>query len=226
MRKEVIGQATLYLGDCLDVVTLLDPVDVVITDPPYGIDGGSGTLGKERAHKHAYESFEDTPENIKNRVVPGFVAAMKKANGRAIVTPGPKCLTYYPEPTAFGCLYQTFTAAFNTWGRSYSQPIFFYGKPPRIGIDIGDTTFRINDTSSPGADGHPCPKPLHTMRQLVALGTNEGDVVLDPFMGSGTTGVACVSLSRKFIGVEIEPRYFDIACERLENAQRQEKLFA
>jgi len=56
--------------------------------------------------------------------------------------------------------------------------------------------------------------------------TKGNDTILDPFMGSGTTGVACANLGRKFIGIEIEPKYFDIACERIENAQRQERLFA
>lgn len=198
----------------------------MITDPPYGINGGSGTVGLTRKHKHDYESFNDTPEEVERSVIPAINAALKLSDGRGIVTPGPKCLTMYPAPTAFGCLYQTFSAALNMWGRSYSQPIFYYGKPPRIGKDIGDTTFRINITSSPGGELHPCPKPLATMYQLVELGTNYGQVVLDPFMGSGTTGVACMNLGRKFIGIEIEPKYFDIACRRIEDAQRQVRMFA
>ena len=225
-RREVIGDAVLYLGDCLEILPTLPKVDAVITDPPYGIDGGSGTVGKSRAHKHDYESFIDTPENIGALIVPRIVAALEVSEGRGVVTPGPKCLTMYPAPTAFGCLYQPATCSLNTWGRAQSQPVFYYGRPPRIGLDIGDTTYRINDASSPGADGHPCPKPLHTMRQLVNLATNGGDTALDPFMGSGTTGVACAKMGRKFIGIEIEPKYFDIACERIENAQRQERLFA
>ena len=66
--------------------------------------------------------------------------------------------------------------------------------------------------------GHPCPRPIDTMKCLAQLAAAEGDLVLDPFMGSGTTGVACVRTGRKFIGIEIEPRYFDIACRRIEEA--------
>ena len=73
---------------------------------------------------------------------------------------------------------------------------------------------------------HPTTKPLRLMRELVALFSNPATMVADPFMGSGTTGVACAQLGRKFIGIEIERKYFDIACERIDNAYRQAKLFA
>ena len=225
MRVETIGDATLYLADCRDILPLLN-ADVVVTDPPYGIDGGSGTVGKERAHKHDYLSFEDTPANIREIVVPAFEMALTACNGRGIVTPGPKCLTFYPPPSAFGCLYQPATCSLNLWGRAQSQPVFYYGRPPRIGKTIGDTTYRIDDPSSLGAEGHPCPKPLRTMTQLVHLGSEDGETVLDPFMGSGTTGVACANLGRTFIGVELEPKYFDIACERITAAYAQQRLFA
>ena len=74
-------------------------------------------------------------------------------------------------------------------------------------------------------NGHPCPKPLGFMERLIERATLDGETVLDPFMGSGTTGVACARLGRRFIGVEIEPRYFDIACRRIEDAQRQGDMF-
>ena len=74
---------------------------------------------------------------------------------------------------------------------------------------------------------HPCPKPIGFMRKLVGRMTpSVDDVVLDPMMGSGTTGVACANLGRKFIGIEIERKYFDIACERIDNAYRQKRMFA
>jgi DNA modification methylase len=77
-----------------------------------------------------------------------------------------------------------------------------------------------------GSNGHPTTKPQRLMRELVSLFTEDGATVLDPFMGSGSTGVACTSMNRKFIGIEIEPRYFDIACERIKAAQDQLRLFA
>ena len=72
---------------------------------------------------------------------------------------------------------------------------------------------------------HPCPKPLAWMLWLVTRGSLPGHLVIDPFMGSGTTGVACVKLGRRFIGIEIYPHYFDIACRRIEDAYRQPDMF-
>ena len=77
----------------------------------------------------------------------------------------------------------------------------------------------------PHSFAHPTPKPVPVLEWLVSRGTAKGGTVCDPFMGSGTTGVACMNLSRKFIGIEIEPKYFDISCERITNAQRQQRMF-
>lgn len=225
LRIERIETATLYLANCFDVLQQLGGADVLVTDPPYGMGGGSGTVGKSRAHKHSYLSFEDTAENVQKNVIPAISEALAVCGGRGVVTPGPKMMTFYPQPSAFGALYQPATCSLNVWGRASSQPIYYYGRPPRIGKDIGDTTYRIDDARSEGAEGHPCPKPLSVMKQLVLLASNEGDTVLDPFMGSGTTGVACAKLGRKFIGIEVEPVYFDIACRRIEAAFKQPDLF-
>jgi site-specific DNA-methyltransferase (adenine-specific) len=73
---------------------------------------------------------------------------------------------------------------------------------------------------------HPAVFPVRLPQEIAQSFTDTGDIVLDPFMGSGTTGVACMQLDRQFIGIEIEPKYFDIACERIENAQRQQRMFA
>jgi DNA modification methylase len=225
VRDVTIGNCRLIQGDCLEVMPLLGKVDAVVTDPPYGINGGSGTVGKLRAHKHNYASFVDTEENIGLTVIPAVAMALEKADGRGVVTPGPKCFLSYPKPSAFGSFYQPATAALNLWGRASSQPIFYYGRPPRLGKDIGDTTYKIDDARSDGGEGHPCPKPLKSMKQLVSLASNVGQTILDPFMGSGTTLVACAKLGRHGIGIEIDPDYFDIACERVRKAYEQPDMF-
>ena len=74
-------------------------------------------------------------------------------------------------------------------------------------------------------ENHPTEKPVGLIEKIIEASTTESDVVFDPFMGSGTTGVACMNLGRKFIGIEIEPKYFEIACERIDQAQRQGRLF-
>jgi site-specific DNA-methyltransferase (adenine-specific) len=76
------------------------------------------------------------------------------------------------------------------------------------------------------AGEHPTPKPVALMERMVACSTDDGGLVLDPFMGSGSTGVACANLGRRFIGIEIDPAYFDIAARRIEDAQRQQRMFA
>jgi DNA modification methylase len=226
VRVERIGDATLYLANCFDAMPKAPgKADVLVTDPPYGIDGGSGTVGKSRAHKHTYASFEDTPENVKRNVVGAVTEALYVCGGRGVVTPGPKCFMYYPAPDAFGSVFQPATCSLNLWGRASSQPIFYYGRPPRIGKEIGDTTYTVTKADAEGAEDHPCPKPLSLIKQLVLLASDVGETVLDPFMGSGTTGVACAKLERKFIGIEIEPKYFDIACRRIEAAYKQPDLF-
>ena len=102
------------------------------------------------------------------------------------------------------------------------EPMLLYGKSKsRSGCDV------VRATIKPDKDleGHPCPKPLEWGIGFSKLVTKEGMTILDPFMGSGTTGVACANLGRKFIGIEIEPKYFDIACKRIEIAYQQPRLF-
>lgn len=101
-----------------------------------------------------------------------------------------------------------------------------YGKDPLLQSGAGRAPDIIQHTESSEKNGHPCPKPIRFMQRLLARVTLEGEIVCDPFVGSGTTGVACANLGRKFIGIEIEPKYFDIACRRIEEAYRQPRLFA
>ncbi len=77
----------------------------------------------------------------------------------------------------------------------------------------------------PSDYGHPTAKPIEWMERLVNIASLPGETILDPFMGSGTTGVACAKLGRRFIGIEIDPGYFEIACRRIDEAYRQRDLF-
>lgn len=85
--------------------------------------------------------------------------------------------------------------------------------------------FTFNKSHGGGKAPHPTTKPLPLMRELVSLFTADRDVILDPFMGSGTTGIACAKMGRKFIGIEIDEKYFDIACRRIEEAYKQPDMF-
>lgn len=222
MRIETIGNATLYLGDASDVIDDLQAVDALITDPPYGINGSNGTIGKKR-NKGGYTGlFEDTPEYINNVVVP-IISKGLSISIRAAVTPGGKNSGLYPNPNVVGGYVQKASSGLCSWGACTLQPIFFYGRDPRIGKDITPITYYLNE--APPKIDHPCPKPQKSWTWLVHKATLEGETVFDPFMGSGTTGISCVTLGRKFIGVELDEKYFDIACERIQKATNQPDLF-
>ena len=223
MRIETIGDATLYLGDCLEILPTLDKVDAVVTDPPYGVGLGVGSgLRKNRKSKTAYLGFDDTREYVLSLVIVAIKIGIKKSNCLA-VTPGFKCMWDYPRPKHTGSFQYAGSTVMSAWGPCLWQPVLYYGKDPWQGKLMPDSFVGCNDVDR--LTDHPCPKPINQWTRLVARMSKLDQVVLDPFMGSGTTGVACANLGRKFIGIEIEPKYFDIACERIEAAQAQGRLF-
>ena len=218
-----IGDATLYCMDALEFCESSPEVDVIITDPPYGINGGSGTLGKARKKSNYVGDWDDTPEYIELVIAPIFAECLKRAK-RAAITTGGKCSGFYPHPDVIGGFFQPAATGLCKWGSVNFQSILFYGSDPRIGKKITPIVVTLNEAGD--KNGHPCAKPIKAWTWLVNKASLEGETVLDPFMGSGTTGVACANLGRKFIGIELEREYFDIACERIEAAYAQGRLFA
>ncbi len=210
-RKEVIGDCTLYQGDCLEVLPTLGKVDAVVTDPPYGI-GQHGGQWRDRLRNGRKTGHRMLP-NL------GWDIARPNANTFSALI---AC-----------CWHQIF------WGGNYfadmlppSRGWLYWDK--RMGGDFSDGELAwtnldmvlrsITYCNKEHGKEHPTQKPIRVM--LWCLGfLPDAETILDPFMGSGTTGVACVQLGRKFIGIEIEPRYFDIACKRIEDAHRQGDLF-
>lgn len=225
MREEIIGDCRLILGDCLAVLPTLGKVDAVVTDPPYGVNY-EGSKTKHGSNGFGYASFDDTPESIAAICVPAVRAAVALARS-AIVTPGNANAFKYDEPRSIGAIYYPSGANSGPWGFVCSQPLFYYGKDPYLANALGRLPNAFASTEATDrAVEHPCPKPIGVMLWMVKRVSLEGETILDPFMGSGTTGVACANLGRKFIGIEIEQRYFDIACRRIEEAYRQPRLFA
>jgi len=218
MSKVQIGDATLYLGDCLEILPTLEPVDALVTDPPYGVD----FKGKATKYTRATKDFPGGYVGGDSDVGPGAVEKYLALAERGVVFPGARLMFEYPKPYEIGCVYCPSGAGLGRWGFTVQHPMLFYGK----GLPHtrqGPSGFESFDVAK--EDRHPCPKPVRWMEWAVKKCTLEGHVVLDPFMGSGTTGVACANLGRKFIGIEIEPKYFDIACERIEAAYAQGRLF-
>ena len=208
---------TLIQGDSLEWIATMEAgsADVAIFDPPYGIDGSTGTINKQRAKGEYNSTFEDNPEYICNLVVPVVRMCIEKF-GAVIVTPGNRNFSLYPHPDSFGCFYQPAAVGLQTFGNLDAQPIFYYGKnatKKNMGVRC---SFQM--TSQADDVAHPCRKPTKEWQQLILAHTLPGQTVLDPFMGSGTTGEICIKNDRKFIGVELDVAYFQLAKQRIEKA--------
>lgn len=225
-RVETIGRATLYLGDAREVLSEIKHADVTITDPAYGVAGGWGSglrKASARSAKSAYgDHFVDDRAHVENCSVP-VVADCVRRFGRAALTPGIRHMSLYPQPAHIGSLQYPGTTVMSCWGPVLWQPILYYGRDPHQGRLRPDSRPNCNDVARDIE--HPCPKPLKQWTWLVERAALAGETVLDPFMGSGTTGVACAILKMNFVGIELVPEFFDIACHRIEDAQRQGSLF-
>jgi site-specific DNA-methyltransferase (adenine-specific) len=223
-RVEVIGDATLYLGDSAEMLPQLCGANAVVTDPPYGVGLGStaGSGGSHGLSIAAYDGYEDTYENYVSQIVPILRDCIFRSD-RAAIFIGPH-IHELPKFDALGGVYCSAATGRHQWGFKNFLPVLFYGTYPDLhkGAQY-PTVIASNETAE--KNGHPVPKPLGWMRWLVSLTTRRGETALDPFMGSGTTGVAAIQLGRSFIGIEREPKYFDIACRRIEQAYKQRSLF-
>lgn len=219
------GNVRLLLGDCLEILPGIEGVDAVVADPPYGVDGA--VSGRRRQNNwrestnYDAESWDDTDEYIDKCVIPASAIAIGLSK-RAAITPGFRQLWKYPKPRHIGNLYYGAQSATTSWGMAYWQPILFYGRDPH---PMRPDTIAARPNAPFFDNGHPCPKELTSWQKLVERSTADDDVCCDPFMGSGTTGVAAVRLGRRFIGIEKEPKYFDIAVRRIKDELNRFPLF-
>ena len=217
MEKVVIGAATLYRGDCKDILPELDMVDAVVTDPPYGVNFQGKNTKKVRRKNQGYISEDDHK--------PALECFKLWKTKRIVLTPGTRNLFDYPKPDDMGVVYYPSGSGFGKWGFTCSQPVLFYGKCPYLQNGLGQRPNSIISYEIAEKNGHPCPKPIGVIEWMVTKGSLEKETILDPFMGSGTTGVAALNLDRKFIGIEKEPEYFEIACKRISDAEKQGSFF-
>ena len=202
---------TIYNADCRDVLPQLERVDLVLTDPPYGVEGGHGGQLKDYRKADYAPNFADTPDYIKSVCVPVIEQCLILAK-TVVMTPGTRCLCSYPQPDEVGAFYAAASSRIGKFGFQNLHPIFFYGFYKNRGKGALHTVFPMNETAE--KNGHPCPKPFKAWKWLLNRCLDSG-VVLDPFMGSGTTLRAAKDLGLKAIGIEIERKYCDIAIERL-----------
>ena len=214
--EQLANGVTLYLGDCRDVLPTLGRVDAVVTDPPYGIgeDGGRCRSRKLTKYPRVLDKggWDSAPPES------GVFDAMRGCSNDQIIWGG----NYFSDklPPSKGWLYWQklmggdFADGELAWtSRDRSLREFTFSPKG------GDITSKFARTTE-----HPTQKPVELMRWCIGL-LPDARTILDPFMGSGTTGVAAVKLGRKFIGIEIHEPYFDIACRRISEALKQPDMF-
>lgn len=230
-RRVVIGDCTLYEADCLELMPHLGEFDAVVTDPPYG------TTATHANHLSKVMLRDGTPA----RQALGFDGI----TGDELVRLASEWCRMARRWVVFTCEWQDahmlaeqgLLVRLGIWRKPDGAPQFT-GDRPGTGWEAVAICHRKGRKRWNGGgrhafwtfpkgrgDGHPTQKPLPLVSALLQDFTDPGEAVFDPFMGSGTTGVACVKLGRKFTGIELDPDYFDIACKRIEDAYRQPDMF-
>ena len=202
MRKEVIGNCTLYLGDCMEIMPTLGKVDAVVTDPPYGIGANKQTLGSGKKHFVRGGHWDDVAPQIGWLLNAGDLACIWGGNYFADQLPVTNDWLVWHKKND---------------GLSFSECELAW-------TNFGKQTRHISHHWGGEEKEHPTMKPLRVMSWCLTH-IPKARTILDPFMGSGTTGVACVKAGRTFIGIEREPSYFDIACRRIQKAVDQPDMF-
>ena len=212
IERVQIGDCTLYRGDCLEILPTFAPgsIDAVITDPPYGVAHKAKAIDGQEATWQGTQIANDGDVSVRDSALDRFDNVIAFGAWRRPALPRAHTAFVWDKGPAAGGM--NFHATFrNCWELGFVRGHAWNDGPMELGIITGCW---IPTWQTLGRE-HPHQKPVSLMERLVrkCAGT-----VLDPFMGSGTTGVACVRLGRKFIGIELEKRYFDIACERIEKA--------
>ena len=203
------------MGDCMDILPTLEKVDAVVTDPPCGIGESAGKNKSRRklaiSKDYGNDDWDDEPVDI------GIIDLIRSMSKWQIIFGG----NYYALPP---------TKCWLIWDKENGKTDFAdaemawtnLNKAVRLKRYMWNGMLRANKEQR---GDHPTQKPIGIMKWCIDHLPSGCETILDPFMGSGTTGVAAVQMGRTFIGIEREQKYFDIACERIENAQRQVSLF-
>ena len=210
-KKEVIGDATLYLGDCMEVMPTLGEVDAVVTDPPYGI----GIDGQKESIKNGIQIRKHhTKKNWDNKI-PCKEIFEEIIKYDSIIWGGNYFTEYLPPKKGW-----------LIWDKEQYGLTMSDGEMAWTNLNIVMRIKKMHRTHLwKEKPDHPTQKPVKLMMWCISHLPDKSNLILDPFMGSGTTGVACLQMGRKFIGIEKDPEYFEIACERIKRENDQLKLF-
>lgn len=208
MKKVVIGDCVLYLGDCRDVLSTALDFDAIVTDPPYGIgaSAGVGKYGRLKVEKTGDLDWDDkAPDLDFLPKVPSIIWG-----GNYFQLPPSRCFLVWDKGAGFK-------------GRSFAECELAWCSLDENAKVFSYDPLARGDYHKQGKH-HPTMKPVALMQWCLGL-LPAAQTILDPFMGSGSTGVAAVKMGRHFIGVEREQQYFDIACQRITDAYSQGDLF-
>lgn len=212
----------LYHGDCLEILPqLTEKVDLVLTDPPYGIG-------------FPYISYDDTRPNLEN-LIKGFLPISLDIAFNVYVLCGPTQINLYPQADWVCVIEWTTTGSFGKYGYNQWTPLLCYGKDIK-GLGSVNGVLKSDVLRIKGGGGvafhrsdlekeHSCPKPISIMKLVLNRISYPDNLILDPFLGSGTTAVACERLGRRWIGIEISKEYCDISIKRIEQEKNQLKMF-
>lgn len=212
IEKVIIGSATLYCGDCLEVLPTLPKVDACITDPPYGINENEKKVASRRklAAPKDYGAFDWDKAPPSDDLMTHVLSAGKWLalfGGNYFNLPPSSCWLVWDKLNGDND-FADCELCWTNWPKAVRRLQWRWKGMIRQGNEERH---------------HPTQKPLQVMCWVIDL-CPKADTILDPFMGSGTTGVAAIQRGKSFIGIEREPKYFDIACRRIEDAQRQGSL--
>ena len=217
-RVETIGRAKLYLGDCRDILPTLSKVDAVVTDPPYGMKWNTDSSRFSGGHR------DSVARRGQGRADWGVIAGDEVAFDPAPWLAFPKVImwgsNHYAARLPVGTTLVWIKRFDGGFGSFLSDAEVAWMKGGHGVYCRRDTSLAANAT----ARNHPTEKPVGIMAWCIEK-CGAAETVLDPFMGSGTTGVAAVQMGRDFIGIELDSEHFDTACRRIEQAQRQGDLF-
>lgn len=221
MREEIIGDCRLILGDCRDVLPTIGKVDAVVMDPPYGIgaDKGASIGGTDSSGRYIRAPKQYDGDWDRERACSYLIEMAISLGRNSIIWGG----NYFSDILPRG-------GRWLFWDKLNSMPTYSDGEIAWTNIKgVSVKKFsQCNNGNASKVDGgrfHPTQKPVAVMKWCISHLPEGSNTILDPFMGSGTTGVAAVQMGRKFIGIERDSDYFDIACKRIDEAVRQPRLF-
>lgn len=209
---------TIYNCDCRELIREIE-FDALVTDPPYGVEftgKGGKYRNKEADRPDGYATYEDTRDNFLGVVIPSIEIVVKRCRSGAVFMSG-KNVWDLPRGEIGGIFLPNGVGG-TSWGFQNFMHVVFYGKDPFLANGMGrrpNGRYGLHGNDS-NKWGHPCAKPIAAVKWAVDRVSLPGDVILDPFMGSGTTLAAAKYSGRKAIGIEIEARYCDLAIQRLQ----------